>query len=232
MGLTIVNEERERELPDEGSYPAACIRVLDMGTQVHPKYGPKRKINVAMEILGEETEDGEPFVVYKNYTASLGPKASLTKDLKTWMGLKFEKGDEFDFEQILGQLGMVTIVHNESTDGNVYANIDTISKLPKGLKPGKPTLEPSSLYLNDDFDEEVFDELPDWLQDKIKKTDEYKSLFGSKADEEEEDEEEEEEEEEVVVKKKTKKQVEKPAKSSKKPLKKTSTKKPLKKRRR
>ena len=178
--MIIVNDSKDRELCPEGTHNAVCVTILDLGTQAHEKWGDKRKLNVAFEV-DEEDEEGKRFIVFKTYTASLAQKASLTADLKSWLGIKIEKGEEFDMDTILNKPGMVTIVHNESTDGKVYANVDTITSLPKGIKPLKPNAEVVSMYLEEgSFDQEVFDNLPDFIQDKIKVTEEYKTLMASR----------------------------------------------------
>jgi hypothetical protein len=180
MGLTIKNEQKPRELAPEGTHTAICVRVLDLGTQHSEKWGDKHKINLAFELLDEQTDEGEPFVVYKQYTASLSNRSTLAGDLKSWLNQKFEKDDEFDLEDLLGKAGLVTIVHTDGDDDKVYANIDTITGLPKNTKVRKASEKLVSLFLNDDFDQEVFSELPEFLQERIASSPEYKQLVSDR----------------------------------------------------
>lgn len=196
----LVNEVKDRELAPEGTHVAQCVRILDLGTQVHPEWGPKRKINIGFELLEEQTTEGEPFLVFRTYNASLTPKSDLSKDISAWLGIKIGKGDEFDIDELLGKHCMVTVVWEDSGD-TTYANVSTITSLPKSVRPPRAQSELQSLYLDDSFDQEIFDALPDWLQEKIAKTEEYQALglapvkskggkpSRAKAEEEEEEEE-------------------------------------------
>jgi hypothetical protein len=179
MGLKIKASDSERELAPEGTHTAVCVRILDLGTQTHEQYGEKRKLNLAFELLEEQTETGEPFVVYKTYTASMSQRASLGKDVRSWMNVKIERDEEFDLDTLLGKPAMITIVRTEGSDNKVYANIETITGLPKGMKVAKPSTELQTLYLDESFDQEVFDSLPEFLQDKIKLSPEFDEVGSS-----------------------------------------------------
>lgn len=208
--MKITNESSPKELVPEGNYVSRCVRIVDLGTQVHPTYGPKRKINLAFELLGEEDEEGNPLFVYRNFSAVLSPRSSLAKVIKSWLGETIEKGESFDLEELLNQPCMVNVVHNEGEDGTVYANVDTITKVPKqmGKVPKAKATDQFCLFLTkNEFDAEIFDSLPDFLKDKIKATDEYKALVG-KSKKKSRDEDEDEEEDEKPVKKGKKKVVE------------------------
>lgn len=179
--MKIKNEAKERELAPEGTHSAVCVRILDMGTQSHPEWGDKRKLNFAFELLEEQTTEGEPFLVYKSYTASLSNKATLAKDIKSWTGATINRGDELDLEDLLGKSCLVTVIHSEETkDGAIYANVDTITGVPKGTKVKKATVDLFSLYLDDTFDQKQYDELPDFLKDRISKSPEYQALTDKK----------------------------------------------------
>jgi len=194
--MELVNEGKDRVLIPEGTYSARCIRIIDLGTQVHPKYGPKRKVNLAFE-LDEEDDEGNPFVAYRNFTASITPKSHLAKAIKSWTGQTIKKGERFDLDSLLNEPCLVTIVHSEPNDDDeVYANIDSITKLPKSMKPFEPENEAFSLYLDETFNRKQFNDLPEWLQEKIEATEEYKALSGKGSKKKKKAVEEDEEEDE------------------------------------
>lgn len=176
MGLTIKNEGRDRVLVPEGTYGATCVSITDLGTQTHEKWGDKRKISVGFEIANETDDDGNPFIVYRKFNMAISAKSDLGKTLKSWLNLSFEKDDEFDLDEMLGKQGQLTIVHNEGTDGNVYANVDSVVALMKGTKIPKPKTNLQSFYLDESFDEEVFNELPEFIQTMISASPEYAAL--------------------------------------------------------
>lgn len=180
MGLTIKNEGKDKELCPEGTYPVTCVSITDLGTQSHEVYGDKRKFNVGFEIANETDSEGNPFIVYRTFNAGLTMKSHLGKTLKSWLGMTFEKDEEFDLDELLGKQGQATIIHNEGTDGNVYANVDTLTSLMKGIKVPKTKTALSSFYLDENFDQETFDDLPEFIREKIAKSPEYQAVLEAK----------------------------------------------------
>jgi hypothetical protein len=69
---------------------------------------------------------------------------------------------------------MLNITHKTSKDGSkVYAEIGSISTLPKGLACPKQINE-SFIWTYENFDSERFAKLPDFLKNKMVTSDEYK----------------------------------------------------------
>ena len=167
---TIPKGGKARELPTEDSHFANCVQVIDLGTQDGGQWGPKRKVQLAFEIADEETSDGGALVVYRQYTFTDSQKGALMRDLKAW--LKLSSGEGFDMEDCLGKPALIGVEHNE-TDKGTFANVTSVSAVPKGSKVRKPTEEIKSLFLDDNFDREVFESLPEFLQNKIADSPEY-----------------------------------------------------------
>lgn len=163
-----------RELAPEGTHNAVCVAVVDLGTQPSEQWGDKRKVQLAFELVDEKTSKGEAMVVYRQYTFSPSPKGNLIKDLRAWQGKDAVKED-FDMDELLGKPASVTVEHND-TERGIFANISNIGSLPKGVKVKKPTEPLRSLYLDDSFDQDAFDELPDFLKEKIMVTKEYAEI--------------------------------------------------------
>lgn len=165
----IPSGSKERELPSEGSQNAICIQVIDLGTQPSGEWGDKRKVQLAFECVDEQTSDDRAMVVYKPYTFTDSEKGNLMKDLKGW-GVK--AAGDFDMDELLNKPAILTIEHAQ-TDRGTFANIANIAGLPKGMKVRKATEPVRSLYLDENFDEDTFNALPEWLRNKIASSPEY-----------------------------------------------------------
>lgn len=181
------NKQFEKAPP--GSHLARCYQVIDMGTQPRTFEGKttlNRMVRLAFELpeelmLGtfDENAKGRPFSVTVNCKQSLHPKAQLRKLLVGWCGRDFKDAAEieaFDPRKLPGLPCRVTLVENGE-----YVNVD-------GLAPVNPKKEKVPKQVNasvffsldpDEFDEKVFDALPDFLKEKIKASPEYKALTGA-----------------------------------------------------
>jgi len=171
--------QREKILAPEGVHNARIVRIVELGTQPSDEWGDKFKIEISFELVDEAAvfneEKGEQnFVVRKKYNRSLHKRSDLAKHITAITGNKFESGDEFEMDDLLNQPCQVEITHSE--DGQ-YANITGIMKAAKGMKVAKAESDLQSLYLDDSFDSEIFETLPEYMQDMIADTDEYKELF-------------------------------------------------------
>lgn len=174
-----------------GSYIARCYLLVDMGEQLSDgKFGQsvQHKIRLGWEVFGED-ETGAPLTVEidgvqrqmtigKTYTLSLNEKAGLRKDLTSWRGRDFsaEELEGFDITNILNVYCMLNITTSEK-DGKTYTNISAITPLPSALKNAKPTPDHEPIMFNlDEPDWQVFEALPEWLSDTIKKSPQYAEL--------------------------------------------------------
>lgn len=163
---------KPREIPPAGVHQGALIAIIDIGTQPanKPGWSDSRKIFYNFELMGPglKTEEGNPFFVRAEYTFSEKSK-NLLRDLKAWKGIK---DLDFDFDDLLGQVGAVTVVHSE--DGQ-YANFGGLTALMKGVKPLRPTSALTSFYINEEegLDVTAFNALPEWIRNKIAATEEY-----------------------------------------------------------
>ncbi len=166
---------KPRELAPEGTHNAILVQIIDLGTQPsgNPKFKDSRRLQLAFELVGPglKTEDGSPFVQYRQYTFSSHAKSQLAKDFKAWLSVK--DMSDYDVDAALGKQALVTIEHKEIESGT-FANVSNISAVPKGSKMFKATEPLKSFYLDPkEFDEAAFKELPEFLQTKIAGTEEY-----------------------------------------------------------
>jgi hypothetical protein len=119
-----------------GPHSAVCIDVVDLGMVAgewkgKPKTSHKCRL---VWLIDELRDDGKPFLVSKQYTASLGERANLRKDLESWRGRPFTKdeADGFDVERLLSVNCLVNIQHVDR-NGQTYANVTGVMPLPKTM---------------------------------------------------------------------------------------------------
>lgn len=112
----------------DGVHDAVTVDVVDNG-MVDGQFGPKHKLTIVWQIE-ECMESGKPFLVSKRYNASIHPKSTLRKDIKSWRGkdLTDQEAQEFDLESVIGSQAQLVIQHNTSSDGTTYANVIAITK--------------------------------------------------------------------------------------------------------
>jgi hypothetical protein len=174
-----IPEGKPRELAPEGAHNAVCVQVIDLGTQPAMKEGwdDSRSIQLAFQLVDEQTSNGKAVVVYKQFGYTY--KGNFGKLLKSWLGVKEPKS--FDPRNILGKAALVTVVHRESKgNGNTYDNVDTISALQKNVKVKRHTEKLKGLFLEKgEFDQEVFDSLSDYLKQKIAGSPEYSEVVNA-----------------------------------------------------
>ena len=170
-------EDREYQILDSGMHLGICVQVIDFGPQSSTYNGEvkeQNKVRLAFEIPAERIEyekDGEtlegPMMIGKTYTASMYTMATLRKHLAAWRGRDFTEVElmGFDLTDVLGKPCMISVVHREY-EGKTYANIDSISKVMKGMA----VPDPEGTLISFDFDDhtpEQLAELPSWMQDKV-----------------------------------------------------------------
>lgn len=157
-----------------GTYLATCIGVIDIGEQYNQNFkNYADKLLLLFEVPGETVVvDGEekPRWLSREYTASLNEKAALAKHLVSWRSKEFseEEFEEFDIKTMLGASCMLTVICKEGENGT-YNKIENVTALPKGV-PEPKTDQELLAYDIDERDEAVFEKLPEWIQNKIKKS--------------------------------------------------------------
>lgn len=158
----------------EDTYPAVCYALIDLGEQYSAQFEKySDQIAIGWEIIGETiTVDGEeiPRSFFNTYNKSLNQKAKLRKDLVSWRGKEFSADElkEFNLRNIVGIPCMIQIIHKKSADGTrTYANLGSVTKIPKGFPVPKGQLKPVIYDIESDDPAKV-EELPQWMADKIK----------------------------------------------------------------
>ena len=190
MSLTAKGGEfKEREPVPEGSHPAVCVGVIDLGTQTNEVYGGARHEVLVMwelpEVRIEWEKDGHktnlPRSISRRFTLSLNPKANLCPFLEAWRGKKFtpQELDGFDVGQIAGHACFLGVVHKPSPKGGMRAVVASVMPWPRTMQAAKPKAEGRVIAW--DLDEmsgpELPAELPEWVRDVIKKSAEYRAMI-------------------------------------------------------
>ena len=163
-----------------GNYLGICVYSIGIGEQLCEFEGKSKTYNnqvmLGFEICGITVEiDGkqEPRVLGKTFNIAKSKKSSIRKFIGAWEAKEFSD-DEFldvDTNDYVGRPGLVTIVVNETGE---YSNIEGISPLPVGLPVAVP--DPVSKLIRFDmepWDQAAFEALPEWAQEKVKKSTQY-----------------------------------------------------------
>jgi hypothetical protein len=127
------------------------------------------------ELIEEGDFAGQPYAVSKFYTASLGEKANLRKDLEAWRGRAFTEQElmGFDVKAILGKSCMLSIIHNDKD----RAKISGVMSVMKGMTV-PPAINPLVHFDISAWDDNAFDNLSDGIKKLIHQSDEYKAMSG------------------------------------------------------
>jgi len=128
---------------DEGTFRAVCVDVTPPEVK-QTKFGPKEQFRCVFEIEAEREGGGRQCVWSRSFTVSLNEKSSFRKFIRQWRGRDLSAAEkaEFDTESLIGLPAMLVVVHEESEDGTVYANIAACTPHKNG-----EALEPSGDFV-------------------------------------------------------------------------------------
>jgi len=136
MSIFVSRPEGKYEAIPTGVRLAVCVNVFDIGW--HPGFEGRlqRKVVILWE-LADRKQDGSRFQVTKSYTASLGEKANLLRDLESWRGSAFTEDElkRFDLEKLIGAPCQLNLVDKIRQDGRKFAEIVGVMRLSRGQAP-------------------------------------------------------------------------------------------------
>lgn len=178
----------KQPLMEVGTEEARVVSIIDLGLQKQRPYKgqekpPKRMIRITYEFPnlfivdenGDDVEDKPRWLSEELPFNSLD--VDLAKSTKRYRAIDPEDTCDGDFTKLVGMPCMVTIGEysytkdGELKEGNEVQSVSAITKR-KADKLGDLVNSPQ-IFLIDEPDMEVFEQLPDWIKDKIKGNLEY-----------------------------------------------------------
>lgn len=172
-----------KELIEEGNYIATVYRIIYLGTVETEYMGEKKnvfQVDITWELNNElkvwkEGEEPKPVAVSKTYTLSLGSKSNLRPIVEGIVGgMSDAEAANFDVDSILGKACLLNITHGVADNGKEYLKLQT-SKLMKGMEAPKG-FNPQKVLTYENWDEELYQSLPEWLRTKIASTPEHSQM--------------------------------------------------------
>lgn len=194
MSLKVSEDSTQFPILEAGEHLGICYSIVDAGTREEqymdnpPKL--RKLIFVTWEIPALTLDDGRPKATGKKYTASLNENSALYKDLVTWRGKPFtnEELKSFDVSKMIGAPANLHVEHYEDKNGKKRAGLKAIFK-PDVFKTTETINDPVIFdldvyceFVSGSTDEatvamsETFDKIPEWLQEIIKDSIEYKAV--------------------------------------------------------
>ena len=172
-----IKDRAKPKLPpvEPGVYIATCVGVVDLGEQYSEKFKNYRnEVQFIWELSGETVEvDGEvkPRQLSRTFSFAVGKKSSLRGFLSSWNGVQYSD-EQFGELEVFDQVGRACQLNVVLNDTGEYANVDSVIPLPKGMPAPKTGTEPICWDM-ERWDDAVFQVLPEWVQEKIKKSTQY-----------------------------------------------------------
>lgn len=160
---------------EEGLYFMKLIRVADIGTQTVRKFGSQdeddteEKKQVILEVELVELSEKNKIVTLSKWATNSASSRSFGGKMIKAMGLP----KDADWDDCLGKVFQAPVEHTDS--GN--AKIKDPIAVKKGTKyPIGFVKEYSSVYLDDTFDRESFEAMPEFIQNAIIKAPEFDAI--------------------------------------------------------
>ena len=133
MAIVAKDNRKDFTPAPEGLWPAVCCDVVDLG-MVDSPWGERHQVEVRWFLDQKDEQSGKLFMAVKRFTLSLHEKSNLRPTLESWRGRKFapEELEGFDLEKLLGANCQVQIIHNISSEGRTYGNVQAVVPPSKG----------------------------------------------------------------------------------------------------
>lgn len=183
-----------QEVLEPGAYPARLVQVISLGTQKERPYlgeekPPRLHLMLTYEFLDEFIKDEEGNLLkdkprfLSEEIPFLSLKADKAKSTLRYFALDPEQKAKGDWAKLVGSPCMLTIVNEQSTKdpSRIFEKIASVSAMrPKEVAKAPELINPPKIFDFYDPDLEVFNSLPEWLQNKMKDAVDYE---GSKLQE-------------------------------------------------
>lgn len=173
--------------PETGQFEDNKKQVTDAEGYLLDKNGAKMLKYAHQVSLNFEGQNDEKrfYIKSKDITLSLNEKAILAKYIEALLGRKVVEGDKPRnlLQEALGKPCIITVSHTK-VDDKTYANLSNVAVPMKGMN----VLEAKAAltFLNyKEWDQEVFDKLPEFIRNKMIQSDEYQKMVNKVAKESE-----------------------------------------------
>lgn len=180
-------------LAPTGTFVARVIEILYLGTTTSPYKDDAGNAKQISEVrlkwelptklhVFKEGEGAKPFVVSKKMTFSMFKKATLRPFVEAALGvsLKDEEADKFDIDEVMGKTCLLSVDKDEN-DFGTFNVVKSAIPLPEGtIVPLQ--VNASRIISFEKWNEEAFQNLPDFLRKRIEASKEYQEMkFGKKS---------------------------------------------------
>lgn len=160
---------------EPGVYMAVCVGVVDLGEQYSEMYKSySNKVKFVWALPSETIEiDGKTEERQLSREFSIATKK--TSKLRTFLGSWNSKNytdEEFMELDLFDQIGKACQLNVVLNDTGEYANVDNIMPIPKGL-PAPTSKTAFFTWDMDAWNDAVFEVLPEWTKEQIKKSTQY-----------------------------------------------------------
>lgn len=160
---------------EPGVYPAVCVGFVDLGEQYSEMFKSYSNKGMFIWDLPYETieVDGkqQPRQLSREFTLSASKKGNLRAVLESWNSTTYSDEAFADLE-LFDQVGKPCQLQVVLNDTKEYSRVANLMPLAKGT-PVPTTGTKLIRWDMDKWDDAVFAELPEWVQEKIKKSTQY-----------------------------------------------------------
>lgn len=176
---------KPRELTPAGTHIARVVGLICIGTVKGTWQGTPTetyKIRLTWELPNElrtfkEGEPQKPLVISKEVGFSMGKKSTLRPIVEGIIGtsLTDEEAYGFDIEKIMGLECLISVIHEEKQEFGRFATLKSTAPLMRGTTC-PPQVNETKILSYENWDNEYFMSLPDFIREKIEKTPEYQKM--------------------------------------------------------
>ena len=160
---------------EPGVYMAVCVGVVDLGEQYSEAFKSySNKVKFVWALPGETIEmDGktEERQLSREFAVATKKNSKLRTFLSGWNSKNYsdEEFMELDLFDQIGKACQLNVVLNDTGE---YANVDSIMPIPKGF-PSPVSKTAFFTWDMENWNDAVFEKLPEWTQEQIKKSTQY-----------------------------------------------------------
>jgi hypothetical protein len=170
--------------PEPGVDVGRLVHIIDLGSQIDRYSGDegRPKVEFVWELPNQlhtfnEDKGPQPLIVTRKYGNTLGRGSGMKEAIESMLGHKIDK--DFELDTLVGELCLINITL-EPVEGDPdlkNVQIQSLSPLTKDLAKKKyPTYNEQFVFDLDNFDQDIFDSLPEWKRDQIAKSPEYANI--------------------------------------------------------